>query len=390
MLDQLTIHQEDELANKLKSKPSLRIKYGIDPTAAHVHLGHSVGLLKLRQLQKQGHKPILIIGDFTAQIGDPTGRDETRPRLSCNTILDNSKEYLKQIAKIIDLDKSEIHYNGSWFSEMNFSDVVSLASNATVSQMLERNDFSNRIKSGNPVFMHELLYPIMQAYDSVMVNADVELGGTEQLFNLMLARDFQKIFHQEPQVCATVPILRGTDGKKRMGKSLGNYIGLDESPDSMFAKTMSIPDELMEEWWKLLPLDETKWMDAVLEIVDNMLIKKALACRIIRYFHSDGQAKEAAKAWYDTVSLKKDPENIPEVLMKAGKIWICKLLVDLKLCASNNQARRLIAPQFPKIGGSGVNIGENRRIINDPTEDVLLSDGLVVRVGNRKIAKIKL
>lgn len=392
-----TIHQTGELEKKLEPGTPLRIKYGIDPTAAHVHLGHAVGLLKLRQLQKMGHTPVLIIGDYTARIGDPTGRDETRPKLKPQDVDKNALEYLKQIAKIIDIKASEVRYNSSWFGDMTFMEVIEMVSKTTISQILERKDFAKRLDAGNPIFMHECIYPMMQAYDSVVVQADVEIGGTEQLFNLMLARDFQREANQEPQVCLTVPILRGLDGERRMGKSLNNYIGLAEPAEEMYAKVMSIPDSLMEEWWTLLPLDDVPFKEAVGLMtsekgLDNMGLKKMLAARIVHFFN--GESYAAAQAWTKRFSQRQDPDDIPTVFFhktsNEENVWICKLLVALELCKSNNEARRLIAPQFPKLGNSGVTIGPDRQKIEDPTETVQVTDGLIVRVGSRRVVKVRL
>ena len=381
-LNDTTVHQFGELTKKFDLGRPLRIKYGIDPTAAHVHLGHAVGLLKLREFQQAGHQTVIIIGDYTAQIGDPTGRDETRPGLNREEVLTNAKEYLRQIGKIIDVNKAEIHYNGSWFGDMGFFDVIKLVSKATISQILERKDFSKRLHEGNPIFLHECLYPVMQAYDSVMVRADVEIGGTEQLFNLSLARDFQREAKQEPQVCITVPILRGLDGERRMGKSLNNYVALGDTAEEMYAKVMSIPDALLQEWWTLLPFDDTQ------PVGEGMAMKKELAARIVKFFHGE---TNAAEAWTRRFSLRQDPTDIPEVeLAASGNVWICKLLVSLGLCKSNNEARHLIAPQWPKLGNSGVTIGPDKDKAEDPTENIEVWDGMIVRVGSRRIVKVKL
>src|SRR5262245_16136 len=260
------VHQivpEDELAKKLErsvqtGKP-LRVKYGIDPTGFDVHLGHTVPLRKLRVFQSLGHQAVLIIGNYTALVGDPSGRDQSRTRLTPDQVEANAKDYLKQISRIIDIEKSEVTHNGAWFKKFGFLDTLNLMTKITMQRMLERDDFTNRRNAGTPIYLHECLYPLMQGWDSVEIKADVELGGTEQLFSFMVARDLQTDQRQEPQICLTMPILRGLDGVQKMGKSLGNYIGVGEAAQVMMDKTMSIPDELMRDWFDLLtdrPADE--------------------------------------------------------------------------------------------------------------------------------------
>src|SRR5262245_51572839 len=247
---------EAELRQKLQrsvqtGKP-LRVKYGIDPTGIDVHLGHTVPLRKLKQFQELGHQAVLIIGNYTALVGDPSGRDQTRARLTQEQVEANARDYLKQVSKVIDITKTEVTYNGDWFKKFQFLDVLGLTGKITMQRMLERDDFTKRLKAGTPIYLHECLYPLMQGHDSVEIRADVELGGSEQLFSLMVGRDLQRGAGQEPQIALTLPILRGTDGARRMGKSLGNYIGVGEVAYEMFAKTMHISDELMREWFELL------------------------------------------------------------------------------------------------------------------------------------------
>src|SRR5262245_16315648 len=243
------IEREDELRKKLErsvatGKP-LRVKYGIDPTGSDVHLGHTVPLRKLRLFQELGHQAVLIIGNYTALVGDPSGRDQTRTRLTQEQVQANARDYLKQVSKVIDISRTEVTHNGDWFSKFRFLDVLALTSKITMQRMLERDDFTKRREAGTPIYLHECLYPLMQGYDSVEIRADIELGGSEQLFSLMVGRKLQEDAGQEPQICITLPILRGTDGVRRMGKSLGNYVGVGEEPKQQFGKTMSIPDELM-------------------------------------------------------------------------------------------------------------------------------------------------
>src|SRR5438270_3792385 len=254
---------EAELRQKLersvKTGKPLRVKYGIDPTGIDVHLGHTVPLRKLRLFQELGHQAVLIIGNYTALVGDPSGRDQTRARLTQEQVEANAQDYLKQVSKVIDIERTEVTYNGDWFVKFRFLDTLALMTRITMQRMLERDDFTKRLKAGTPIYMHECLYPLMQGHDSVEIKADVELGGSEQLFSLMVGRDLQRDAGQEPQVCLTLPILRGLDGQRRMGKSLGNYVGVGETAYEQFAKIMSIPDDLMREWFELLtdrPADE--------------------------------------------------------------------------------------------------------------------------------------
>src|SRR5215467_7572388 len=276
---------EDELRKKLersvRTGQPLRVKYGIDPTGIDVHLGHTVPLRKLRFFQELGHQAVLIIGNYTALVGDPSGRDQTRARLTPEQVEANARDYLKQVSKVIHIDKAEVVHNGDWFGKMNFLDTLALMSRITVQRMLERDDFTKRFRAepSEPIYLHECLYPLMQGQDSVEIRADVELGGSEQLFNLMVGRRLQEDAGQEPQICLTLPILRGLDGERRMGKSLGNYVGVGEAPYDQFAKTMSIPDAIMCEWFELLtdrPGDEIhRLLDPA--VTHPMEAKKALA-----------------------------------------------------------------------------------------------------------------
>lgn len=384
------VHQPEELRQKLRLDRPLRVKYGIDPTAAHVHLGHLVGLLKLKQFQDAGHRPVLIIGGFTALVGDPTGRDQTRARLTADQIKVNTEQYLDQISRVLDLDTCEVWNNNFWFEKRTLPRGIDLFAQATVSQILAREDFANRIKKAEPIYLHEILYPLFQGQDSVEVKADVEIGGQDQLFNFMLARDLQRSAGQEPQVCVTVPILRGLDGVKRMGKSLGNYIALEDEPDDMFGKIMSIPDDLIPEWWALLPVDNRKMPEAA-----PMVQKKALACRIVNFLHGEEASLLANDAWHKRFTLKQDPDDIPVVevrrgLLADGKMGICPLLKTVGLVQSNTEARKLIAPQYPALGNSGVTVGDDVRKIDDPKTELIVEDGMVLRVGRRRIAKVRL
>ena len=387
---------EAELVRKLErsvqtGKP-LRVKYGIDPTGIDVHLGHTVPLRKLRLFQELGHQAVLIIGNYTALVGDPSGRDQTRARLTPEQVEANARDYLKQVSRVIDIDRAEVMHNGCWFSKMSFLDVMALTSKITVQRILERDDFTKRFRAepSVPIYLHECLYPLMQGQDSVEIRADVELGGSEQLFNLMVGRRLQEDAGQEPQVCVTLPILRGLDGERRMGKSLGNYIGVGDSAYDQFAKTMSIPDTLMNEWFTLLtdrPAEEIARL-ADPQATHPREAKLTLAGDIVRFYHGAAAATEAAGEWVRRNSNKQDPTEIPEANFPAsgltdGKVSVAKLLVALKLAPSNNEARRLIQ-------GGGVTIGPDRDKITDMNASIAVESGMIVRVGNRKVVRVRL
>jgi tyrosyl-tRNA synthetase len=384
---------EDELKKKLersvKTGKPLRVKYGIDPTGFDVHLGHTVPLRKLKLFQELGHKAVLIIGNYTALVGDPSGRDQSRVRLTPEKVEENARDYLKQISRIVptdDPEKAEVTHNGDWFARMSFLDVLGLTSKISMQRMLERDDFTNRIKKKEPIYLHECLYPLMQGHDSVEVRADVELGGSEQLFNLMVGRDLQRDAGQEPQICLTMPILRGLDGQKKMGKSLGNYIGVGESAYEQFAKTMSIPDALLREWFDLLT-DRSESEIATL-LLQPMAAKKQLGKDIADFYHGAAAAAEAEVEWTRRFSQRSDPTEMESVAVAAselvdGKIGICKLLVLLGLANSGNEARRAVE-------GGGVTIGPDREKITDPKAMIAVQDGLIVRIGSRRVVKVKL
>jgi tyrosyl-tRNA synthetase len=287
---------KQKLQRSLKTGKPLRVKYGIDPTSIDVHLGHTVPLRKLRVFQELGHQAVLIIGNYTALVGDPSGRDQTRARLTQEQVEANAKDYLKQISKIIDITRAEVTHNGDWFKKFSFPQVINLTSKITVQRMIERDDFTKRIKKNEPIYLHECLYPLMQGWDSVEIKADVELGGSEQLFSLMVGRDLQRDQGQEPQICITLPLLRGLDGQQKMGKSLGNYIGVGEPAYEMFAKTMSVPDGLMPEWFELLT-DRAK--SEVLPLIQSqpMAAKKLLSRDIVAFYYGDAAAPKAQKEW---------------------------------------------------------------------------------------------
>jgi tyrosyl-tRNA synthetase len=389
-VDQVTTREElrKKLDRSVRTGKPLRVKYGIDPTGIDVHLGHTVPLRKLRLFQELGHQAVLIIGNYTALVGDPSGRDQTRARLTQEQVKANAREYLAQVSKVIDIDRTEVRENGEWFSKFTFLRVMELMSKITVQRMLERDDFTKRFRAepSDPIYLHECLYPLMQGHDSVEIRAEVELGGSEQLFNLMVGRRLQEDAGQEPQVCLTLPILIGTDGKRRMGKSIGNYIGVGEPAKEQFGKTMSIPDELMSDWFRLLTDRLEQEFKRLIE-EDPMGAKKALGRDIVTFYHGPDAAAQAQAEWEKQFSRREDPTEITEVQVEAAKLSdgglsITKLLVLVGLAQSNNEARR-------HMQGGGVTVGPNRDKVTDPNQIVAVTDGLVVRFG-RKIVRVRL
>lgn len=379
------VETEKELRAKLersfKTNTPLRVKYGIDPTGFDVHLGHTVPLRKLRQFQELGHTAVLIIGTATAQVGDPSGRDESRKGLTPESIQKNAESYLTQIAKVVDTSKAEVRPNGDWFGKWGFADVLKLLGQATVQQMLAREDFANRFHvTKMPIQLHECLYPLMQGWDSVEIKADVELGGTEQLFNLMVGRDLQKGAGQEPQICLTMPILRGLDGEKKMGKSLGNFIGVGEPPREQFGKTMSIPDTLMREWYTLLTDLPTGEVDAILAGHPNAA-KRQLAVEVVRWFNGPAAAERAVADWDKQFGQKGDPDDMPEVVTPTGEVKVLDLIVAAGLCKSKSEARK-------KVEEGAFNFGPDRTKPADWQATVPVVPGLVLRLG-RKVVRVK-
>jgi tyrosyl-tRNA synthetase len=349
--------QAGELKKRLESGKKLRVKLGADPTAPDLHLGHTVLLRKLREFQELGHQVVFIIGDYTAKVGDPTGKSKTRPMLSDEDVKKNAETYLAQVGKILDLKKTEIRWNGEWFAKMGFNDILKLCAQFTVARMIEREDFANRMKEGTDVHMHELLYPMMQAYDSIMIDADVEIGGTDQMFNILAGRDLQRKMGKPEQDCLFMgPLLVGTDGTKKMSKSLGNYVGVSEAPEEMFGKTMSIPDAAMRDWFMLatdMPADEVKEiMDACAAGKMNPRDAKVrLAREIITMYHSAKDA-DAAEAHFKNVFQKKEvPDDVPELAMKAGEHVLLDLLVAAKFAASKGEARRVVSEGGVRVAG---------------------------------------
>ncbi|MFH0930646.1 MAG: tyrosine--tRNA ligase [Candidatus Zixiibacteriota bacterium] len=381
---------EEELIKKLersiKENKPLRIKMGFDPTAPDIHPGHTVGIRKLKQFQKLGHKVVLIIGDYTGMVGDPSGRSETRPQLSYDQVRKNAETYQVQFFKILDKKKTEVHYNGEWFSKMSFPEVMSLASKFTLARILERDDFAERYKEQSPISLHELFYPVMQGYDSVAIKADLEIGATEQKFNLLTARQIQEQFGQEKQIILTLPVLPGIDGVQRMSKSTGNYIGIDEPPKEIFGKIMSIPDELIYPYFELLtdtPEDEIKKIKKDLEKkeVNPMSWKKKLGFEIVKLYHNQKEAEKAQAEFEKVFSKKELPEKIEVFKLKSDQpeIWIVKLLTETRLCSSSSEARRLI-----KQGGVYI---DNQRV-EDENLQVKIKGEKLLKVGKRKFLKV--
>lgn len=384
---------EEELAAKLEKSRStgvpLRVKYGIDPTGIDVHLGHTVPLRKIRQFQQLGHQAVIIIGNYTALVGDPSGRDQTRARLTSEQVAENAKDYLKQVGKVVDLSQAEVVHNGDWFSEMTFLDVLELTSKVTVAQLLTRDDFAKRYKAEQPIFLHECLYPIMQAWDSVKVRADIELGGTEQLYSFVLARDLQKMQGQSPQIGVMSPILVGTDGVRRMGKSLGNYIGIAEEPYEMMKKFMQIPDQCMKMYFELLtelPLAE---IDATLA-GHPKAAKLLLGKTVIGQYHPAEVAEEAAARWQREIGERGAlPAEIPaanlrrSVIGENGTVQAAMLLKEIGLAPSTTVAMQKIAE-----GAAYYYNGEERVAITDRRQFIPVETGRIVGIGKKLIANI--
>lgn len=382
----------DELAKKLQHSRAtgtpLRVKYGIDPTGIDVHLGHTVPLRKIRQFQDLGHQAVIIIGNYTAMVGDPSGRDEARSkRLTEAEVETNAIDYLAQVGKVIDLSKAEVHRNGDWFGKMSFAQVLNLCGRVTVAQLLTRDDFAKRYREEKAIFLHECLYPVMQAWDSVEIRSDVELGGTEQLYSFMLARDLQAQEGLNQQIGMMSPILVGLDGVRRMGKSLGNYIGISESPYDMIKKFMQLPDGVMKMYYELLT-------ELPLEQVDELLTghpktaKTTLAKTVIDQYYDAAQADEAAARWQSEIGGGGLPADIPEVtldraVLQEGSLPAVRLLTELQLCASSSEARRLIAQ-------GGAKLGAEKTAIEVQDQLVPVTDGLLVWAGKKKFCRVRL
>ena len=382
------INEQDlvkKIEKSIKENKPLVVKLGLDPTAPDIHLGHTVPLRKLRLFQEFGHQVVIVIGGFTARIGDPTGKSVTRPPLTKEEVLKNAETYKTQIFKVLDPEKTIVRDNSEWLESMNFADVLRLASSYTVARMMERDDFSKRFKEGRPIGVHEFMYPLMQGHDSVALHADVEFGGTDQTFNLLMGRHLQELEGQEPQVVITMPLLEGLDGIQKMSKSLGNYIGIDEEPKEMYGKAMSIPDELMMRYFMLvtdMSIEEQEDMAKRLESgeLHPRDAKMQLARTIVRLYHGEEAALEAEEEFKRVFQQRAMPTDIPEYAMDAPTepIFVPQFCTDAGLTASNGEARRSI-----KAGAFKVN-GEKYT-----EENLKLEDGMIVQVGKRKFIKIK-
>jgi tyrosyl-tRNA synthetase len=357
----------EKLARSLKTGEPLVIKQGFDPTAPDIHLGHTVGLRKLRQFQDLGHKVVFLVGDFTGLIGDPSGKSDTRVRMSREQLVENAKTYTDQAFKILARDRTVIEFNSRWLAKLNFAEVLELAATQTVARMLERDDFEKRFKSNRPISLLEFVYPLAQGYDSVALHADVELGGTDQKFNLLMAREIQRSYGQEPQVILTLPLLEGTDGVEKMSKSLGNYIGVTDSPEDMFGKTMSIPDGIILKYFELVSSKSASEIEEVSRRLKDPAtnpshVKRELARDIVTQYHK-AEAAKAAEAHFDRIHVQHDvPEEIDEISLAAddGGLWIVKALTASRICKSSSDARRMIQQGAVSIDGEKLSDGERR------------------------------
>ena len=377
------IFSEESLLSRLQSGKKLKIKLGADPSRPDLHLGHAVVLRRLKAMQDMGHEIIFVVGDFTGMIGDPSGKSKTRPKLTLEETRANGESYMRQVGKILDADKATICYNSDWLGVMNFADVVTLASKYTLARMLERDDFTKRFKDNQPLSLHELLYPLAQGYDSVALNADVEVGGTDQTFNLLVGRELQRDYGQTPQEVITFPLLVGLDGKEKMSKSLNNYIGIDEPPAAMYEKAMRVPDTLLLDYFILTTdIQETEARAAIER--DVVKAHRTYAGEIVRMYHSADAAEEAAKR-YTTVAAGSVPVDMETVRLKAddmkdGTIPVCDLLRLTGLAPSNSEARRLVQGKGVKIDGV---------VVEDAYMVVKYAGGMVVSRGKGKFVRVE-
>jgi len=376
---------EEKLKKAREENRPLRVKLGADPSAPDLHLGHAVVLRKLKQFQDLGHQVVFIIGDFTARIGDPSGRSETRKPLNPEQVKKNALTYQEQVGKILDISRAEIRYQEEWFGKMKLEDVLVLTSKYTLARMLERDDFAQRFKEQRPIFLHEIMYPLLQAYDSVVIKADIELGGTDQKFNLIVGREIQREYGLEPQVAMLMPILEGLDGKQKMSKSLGNYIGLTEPPNQMYGKVMSIPDELIIRYFELateLPKEDIREIERKMKegILNPRDAKARLAREIVKIYHGEEASIRAEEEFNRIFRNKELPEEVQEVIINEPKIWIVKLLTLVGAAKSNSEAKRLISQGAVEINGSR---------IEDINMDIEIDKPFILRVGKHFFRRIK-
>lgn len=378
---------EEQLLAKLKksekSGKPLRIKYGIDPTGSEVHIGHLVPIRKMRQFQDLGHIGVIIIGDFTAQIGDPTGKSETRAALTAEQVKINSERYMEQLYTVLDKDKTEVRYQSEWFDKMGMANVIQLMGKFTLAQFLAHDTFRKRYENGLPLGMHEIMYPILQGYDSVAIEADIELGATEQKFNLLAGRDMQRYFKQEEQVAMMSPILMGTDGVNKMSKSLNNYIGVLDTPKNKYGKVMSIPDSLILNYFNYASdLDEVAIQEIKVRLdagENPKNIKQQLAREVVKIYHGEETAIAEDKAFNEVFAKGKIPDDIPEFTFEDEKIWIVKLLTECDLCKTNGEAKRMLKQNAVSI---------NSEKVKNSDLEIELNEELIIKVGKRRFAKI--
>lgn len=388
-LDELKL----KLARSIRDNTPLRVKQGFDPTAPDIHLGHAVCIRKLKQFQGLGHQIVLIVGDYTGLVGDPSGRSATRPQLEYEAILKNAETYQKQFFKILDKSKTEVVFNGDWFKKLEFAQVMKLAAKYTVARILERDDFAQRFREGSPISVHELLYPLMQGYDSVAIRADVEIGATEQKFNLLAGRTIQEAYGMEPQCILTMPVLAGTDGERRMSKSLGNYIGVDEPPREIFGKIMSIPDKQIADYFLLATDASAEKLDEVSRRLNDgrtnpMDLKRELGIMIVDAYHPSGSGAAASEEFTRMFSNKELPDDMPELgpgelrqlEIDASKVYLVHLLARAGLARSASEARKLIRAGSVRLDGE---------IVNDEDLEFPLERELVLKVGKRRFLRLR-
>ncbi len=368
----------------------LKVKLGLDPSAPDIHLGHTVVLNKLKQFQDLGHEVHLIIGDFTGMIGDPSGKSETRKQLTEEEVRENARTYQEQFSRVLDSEKTVLHFNSSWLGELMLEDIINIASRYTVARMLERDDFATRMNENKPIAIHEFFYPLLQGYDSVALDADVELGGTDQRFNLLVGRRLQREFEQTPQVVMMMPLLEGLDGTQKMSKSLDNYIGINEDPDTMYGKVMSLPDELILRYFELVtdltPAQVEEQREKLEDEGTNpMEVKKYLAEKIVSNFHDSKKARKAAQEFARVFSEGEKPEDMPEVIISTdqlddGKVWIVRLISATGMVDSNSEARRLIKQ-------GAVTLDDKK--IETIDYDVPVENEMILQIGKRRFARIR-
>ncbi len=382
----IAVIPEKDFEKKLATGKKLRIKLGMDPTAPDLHLGHAVVLRKLRQFQDMGHEILCLIGDFTAAIGDPTGKSKTRPELSREAIIVNTQTYLEQVSKVLSKENFKLYFNSEWLSKLDAADMLKLCAKVTVARLIEREDFANRLEQNSPIGFHELFYPLMQGYDSVVLKADVELGGTDQTFNLLMGRFLQEQYGQEPQVIMTLPLLEGLDGVEKMSKSLGNYIGLSETPQDAYGKLMSISDVLMWRYYEVLLLTSLADIAAMQQRINAGIehpldLKKSMAHQILSLFWSPAQA-DTAQQYFETIFQKKDLSQAQEVVVSqelANPLWIVDLLKELGAIKTSSEAKRLIETNAVAVDGEPV---------ADFKALIAWRSGMIVKVGKHRIYKI--